>query len=43
MFLKGATANKSFFTRMLNPISTRAFSRVAIQNFIKAEEATAAA
>ncbi len=40
MFLKGATANKSFLSRLLTPTSTRAFSRVAIQNFVKAEEAT---
>ena len=43
MFLKGATANKSFLSRLLTPTTTRAFSRVAIQNFVKAEEATQAA
>ncbi len=43
MFIKGATANKSFLSRMLAPLSKRAFSRVAIQNFVKAEEATRAA
>jgi hypothetical protein len=44
MFLKGAsTANKSFLSRMLQPANRAAFSRLAIQNFIKAEEATQAA